>query len=834
MKTALVLLLVVLTFEASGQALDPLPTNCHLLSRKASAFGAKSAPPPNYEAMRVIQKSDVACFGDTVVIDSPIYSNGGDVLIWADQLIVNESIDTRVHFEHSNFNASAPRKSTDGNQTISHDGAFDFLQQNNPAAGTVYRNSFSEYYTACVDCRRKGLMPQLPSGLIPTYTRTGNPTNDQQDGLPPPDGAIDFVATRSGNITIIAKRIIVRKDLDGTNLADPLACPTPQLLQRFAFNVSGLRGGRGGAGTRSSCLSGALPATPNLGRCAPGDDSGHIGPGGRGGDAGSVKFLLIGGASSDDRVALSKATSARGGAPGISTKFRTPTSGGALAATGNYCDFFRMSDGDWPKAQAGADGVLVFGKLNSNEALAEVASNLRNRGARGDYDYAELVARSKTDPRIVTATFEEFFVRSLAVTLGSAQAKAANALEQLLAQSTEPTDPLLPTYLQDLSTQELEQTPLSKLQLVYLRELNAFSIPHATISGGGFGTVSNGSGAIIVGEAAIKLSPIASYFMQSGGLLNIASRDSYSRFVAESTRLDIVSQREQLERLSEQLRDIARTVAEIDIRQDIFTKKTELDALQRQIERVEQIIQQKSGLPWIGRVLDGTKELGAAAAALYAAYNEGQVLGVLESSSKLLSAYDRLDAVWKSEGGGSQELESLKLEMRRLTAAFSAYVNAAAARRSKYESAELYGLRAAFAVRAGYTQRLDTRYAQFHDLVRLAFLSYILDLSSDVRVLRNNLTGVRVFVEDFPLVEPYFRFASSSGACRTAQGTIATKGQGIQCLRVAPSRDRRVVLWRVKLSNSTTLVPLYVLSATDSDLVLPVYGLPFELIPYRN
>ena len=67
------------------------------------AFGkhtGENKPYRRYESQRFIQGKDIVIFGSEVTIETPLLSNGGDVIIFTDHLHLAAPIDTRVYFDH--------------------------------------------------------------------------------------------------------------------------------------------------------------------------------------------------------------------------------------------------------------------------------------------------------------------------------------------------------------------------------------------------------------------------------------------------------------------------------------------------------------------------------------------------------------------------------------------------------------------------------------------------------------------------------------------------------------------------------------------------------------
>lgn len=80
--------------EQVGRASYP-PSNCHALKRTSISKAENTPNPELYAAYKEAEKWDILCIGRTVVIDSALESNGGDIFIYADELTLKAPIDTR-------------------------------------------------------------------------------------------------------------------------------------------------------------------------------------------------------------------------------------------------------------------------------------------------------------------------------------------------------------------------------------------------------------------------------------------------------------------------------------------------------------------------------------------------------------------------------------------------------------------------------------------------------------------------------------------------------------------------------------------------------------------
>ncbi len=81
--------------------LNKLPSECFALNFRAAGILDKSRIDGflenNTSSYSTLQKFDVVCMGEHIVIDSPIFTNGGNAYFFADSIEFKEKLDTRVY-----------------------------------------------------------------------------------------------------------------------------------------------------------------------------------------------------------------------------------------------------------------------------------------------------------------------------------------------------------------------------------------------------------------------------------------------------------------------------------------------------------------------------------------------------------------------------------------------------------------------------------------------------------------------------------------------------------------------------------------------------------------
>jgi hypothetical protein len=76
------------------------PPNCHALGKEVNFFDRSKlhvVDSKKYDDLSVGLKQDIVCVGSHLIIDRPIFTNGGDIIILAENIDVRAKIDTRVY-----------------------------------------------------------------------------------------------------------------------------------------------------------------------------------------------------------------------------------------------------------------------------------------------------------------------------------------------------------------------------------------------------------------------------------------------------------------------------------------------------------------------------------------------------------------------------------------------------------------------------------------------------------------------------------------------------------------------------------------------------------------
>lgn len=442
--------------------------------------------------------------------------------------------------------------------------------------------------------------------------------------------------------------------------------------------------------------------------------------------------------------------------------------------------------------------------MGSSASLKFLGQLLQSKDARLDYDFAELAQRALTSPGLAQLSFDDYLNANLATYLAGAEISVIDSLRSLVVYNKVEKAPLLPAQLAGLNGGALEGASLSDRSRVFTRQIIEFSDTSADY-------------------------PLAGYLGKSGGLLDIFDDRPLDRFYSEAIRVDLSDQTEQLTAIQTQLNGIGATLAEIDIRQERQERLAEIQGLSLAIAAARAEAEKSSDLAWAGELVSRLGVAAEASAAMYEAYSTSNAAALLKTSGSFLSSLDNVRAMWANHAGDSGQLPELVQRMSQLQQEYAQFISRSATVRLHYQDERMKVLSKILKSRGSLASRLEVRHAQFHDLLRLTYVSYISDPAKNLSSFENNLDSLKVFLTVFPNAEPYFQFRTLDLKCVEHSSLFGGRKPDRRCMRVGPSIDSRVVVEAT--GDSAGAIPLYVIAPRSQLIDLPTLGLDARISP---
>ncbi|MBR0794000.1 hypothetical protein JQ615_01210 [Bradyrhizobium jicamae] len=743
-----------------------VPPNCHGLARHETLVASpKSIDDKKYERMSEGLKVDVICMGNDLVIDRPIYSNGGDVLIFAGRLSLTAKIDTRV-FRPFVLEDLFADKDSDCHAYGCYN-LLSILRQ----IHDQYEAAFLEYYR-CDDCRAKlngspaeKYVARMPDGLVATLP-LGDPPWDLPGKSPP---EVDKRAFKSGSIYIFAGEL------------DFAAAAKPSLI------ADGLPGGIGGLGEPSMCIGPAW-RSGNVG-CLNGNISGLNAPGGTGGDAGDVLVFFPLGAKPPDY--FSDAATAKGGPPGPKKKLKSPT----------LSDRTFQDLGVWDAARHGEQGTVSVAYEDNDRLFGDFFTMVEGKDAFSTFDLAEYANRAQNDKShfmslsaYVESSLADIYVKRMLHVVEQASnyllLTTAPAAQSKIAVFCGAKDfDSMPVGVRDT---------LARLKGTCESDGGASSfIDYLRWMGGAFNfqdrNVTNTLGTRDTGVFISENAEVWDRILIS--LKNIEKLQIDALVSLERTRIG---------------GEISRLQDKVSALTDQLNKASEQpDALGAIVGAATAVTGFGASLEQFSRALmgyDGT---------------DAGLKKIRDSGGPVPEAYGKMVAALAGKANSpadiKTQIEATQRQIEDLDRELREFLTRMTEERAQVVSSRAIELQNVMESRARYNSRVYARVANFDDLIRSALLTYLADPNRDARLLRANLQALATYIAKYPTEQPRLSLRPAVDNCLSA---------GRFCLEVPRRQQLAEAGTCVPTSaGSQAYVPLYEIAGGLGNVYLSTNGI---------
>jgi hypothetical protein len=699
---------------------------------------------------RSIVENDYFIFGDTATIDSPIITNGGNITIFVDKLIVNAPLDTRLRIGRS---GNYWTHNTSENEVYSNDSSLFDQLRNSPKAMLAFDSLYDWRDTYNAKIKKyiygqlapeavppaDGAASQLPSGRVPlaSHKEYGHSYDTVQpsDGEDAPDANVIWDHAKSGNIKIYANSVTLCDSCEATkpdglsgrpaflvqpkppdsDAFDPKITEFPDYIAKLGvfFQAAGAKGGRGGAGTVTPCPGHYDGGTG----CAKVTDrnGGLSGMPGRGGDAGNVEFHFVNSKpSSVDQLIY--ASSVTGGRPAQLFRKRTP-SWAALNAQSNRDVFTDETPIQNIDSRFGKDGTIKSDFIDSNQALSEITRILIEAHLGRNYSISRILQLARADDNPSLDPMDS--LRSFLISeLRSLQKQLLSDIHLKLNSQT----------IQSVKYDDL-------LSTLNCKKLGFVSLPSL---------LSNVMNSVCQFQKIDDLDSVESYFTVTGGIFRTSLNDIRSLEYFNSMSKDLVD-----------IKGLMSNLIDESIKNNIFVFTTVREEQKRKLlEKISELQQKLDSLNTAGPTVSKTtdtliengknigKDMGKATAAIVA---EDWVTTAIS----LGDAFRNLEPFLTNDIGivypDTAEIELKITELRQSLAALIFEIDSTRSQMLSLQNANL----AKFVNLQNDYARIDvSELKTFDSAVSLAMQAYVADpgqrisvLSSELQVIGSALDG---------------------------------------------------------------------------------------------
>jgi hypothetical protein len=715
-----------------------------------------------------------------ITVNEPLLSYGGDIILFAETININAPIDSRVYIEHDVDNFSPTRPIRFGSALKTSEAAFKIRPD--------YEKAFNDYFNSCIGCGSVNTRrTEMPSGLA-APTAFG-PLAPSIDGSAPPDGLLIPASTTSGNIYLFAEHINIAKSLSDPISPDPRAdCNnSPDAFVTFAINASGLRGGKGGPGSTSTCIA----------RSANGIDcadvvyrslGGKSAPGGVGGDAGDVHLFFVASAKGRnlDNSAYEHVTNVSGGLPGDNNIYATPAAEGLPIV--NRCSFVLQSKA--PPLPEGKAGHFFATEVDSFTALKVLSSIISEHDLRMDTDYFSLMTVALVDPSISSLKPSASLTDFLTSALISSELTYVNDVDSMVDGLPIGKHSYVSSMLSGLVSQDqLRQLFLADQQPSIAREIIRFS---------------NSKG-------------VSGYLHNTGGLFNVRAKAQVEeRMRSGQLRVDVSVGNTTLASLDVHLIDIDHQLFDAVSSQKTAEMRSQIDALLIKIQQAEAEAAKQREATAKGPfdIFIALKELAETLVAWAESLYSGNYAAAAEATPKLAKELQALSA--SLPYFNNAKVATLRQQLEILTLEFSHLAQFVSESKEFFLSQRFSAEASLLKARASLQSKLVSDSFLLSDLVKVSLISYLEDPSKDKSILRNNLSGVRTYLVSFPQQEPFINLGQIEWNCPADPAS---------CLTVEASEHWRESKSQVDIGKERQSVSIYVIAPTPRRLLLPLFTL---------
>jgi hypothetical protein len=583
-----------------------------------------------------IRKTDVVWFASKIEITKPLLTNGGNVILVADEVYLEAPIDTRIYVDHS---ADAIEQTEGGTEYPlqyylgASSNAYKSYQLFYHVSNDVWDAKTHQYVVAEADA-----YPELPHGLTPriaqhfpiardgenehNFTRTGSYYY-----------SLDKQFLKSGNISIFANKISFCAEC-GPNRADwhgekPLRPECEKgaspLEDRTLINASGIDGSRGwiGAWGCKTGVSGTAecplfdPKLNQLFSPSPG------------GEAGSIDVNIVNASDFDSQMnrVLERARASPGN-DRTGLEMTAPWFKKADPAVASRCVFQSLSAAGGQHLSAGI-GDITVNDIDSDKMVVGIANRLTLLEAANNLSYRNLIAAAANEPLLrdmAPSDQLEAFLLNVAL---SATHTFTQAIRDTRPQ--QPQDLGIPKVLQTLTADPYPYTGVSPSALTLVRFIHRL-------------------------PTSADQEPLRGFFSRTKGLFAVSGADP-----VHNTQWEIVTG---------ELRDIQSGIESlksevIDLNYNVFTGmsqqegkdlRADIATLQQALEKAKQDLEDsKNPFHKIQDVLQKVGDAVKAGTAAYEAWGTGSYDQVFKSLGSVSGDIGDIVSILKKQSNANPD-----------------------------------------------------------------------------------------------------------------------------------------------------------------------------------
>jgi hypothetical protein len=777
-----------------------------------------------------LQRKDLYITGDIVNIDSPLKSNGGDIVIICNKLNISAPIDSRPYFkrigpfwyiiERSDPNARS------GGPTFSYENTLHDIMGGAPKSFNSFKSVYQwveffndetktyqyrvenmpEVYSSVRDWRSWGLTaPQLPSAHVSAYY-----VADFSIANAP---RINQSNSKSGNIYIYASEINLcdkcKVSLDPVKIinGDPF-----DYEEKVFFQASGVKGGRGGMGQPGMCFA---PEGQEE-KCQASYERGELsGLPSKAGDAGDIRIYLYGqDLSKQSFDYLIKVSKAKGGVPPQTHRIRT----GNRIELRNTSD--RVPPAFIPEAAIlnineffGNNGTVTVEKITGAELLSKTSALLSSLELSRKYDLANLLS----DPKLEAATWNLSPRTILHIFLMKELVLLQN---KLLDQSV--------LLLKAKTSYDSDQNNNS-----FLKSLDC-TVWHPGLNDIEFQDIRR-----ICSFKHWKHDQLRSFLFRTGGILK-QYRTSYEEELKHEEILrELITANESLHKAIIELKNINQEIYAAKVETQRKEMQANIDSLQASLNLIKESLEKQNDPLKIVEPIIAIGQVGSALGLIKAAYNVylQSPDNDLEAPKKLLESFDKGYGSWQkleeaisglSKKYSVNDFYQINQKLSEARYDLLLFNREVSQTLDKMGAAKSLSLENALQAKYRYTRRVDKIRFLFEEMINSVIINFILNPNPNDGSLETDVFSLKSIINNFPDNFVSLRSFQLKNPCTTTEKPIdwdSYKGSKELhppvCLLITSNKDNDTL---IELSNQKiTSLPIYKIEALSGSYSIPIF-----------
>lgn len=302
------------------------------------------------------------------------------------------------------------------------------------------------------------------------------------------------------------------------------------------------------------------------------------------------------------------------------------------------------------------------------------------------------------------------------------------------------------------------------------------------------------------------------YMIHIGGIFNTDTNQQFGRLIQKLSYDEIATSNTILAEIKADLTQLNQQMFEQVAKADTREFITRITQLKNAIDEAQRKAAASHSPTLLGEV-PLLKDLGDGIVKMVADIYGDNYVAAAEEVGRIGKAYDALNA-YNNQPDFLKDLPELQKELAQIQIEYQAFSEYISVARSAFISRQAKDLGRVLDARLNVRRAQIANSLYVHDLVRAAFLSYLVDPSRNVATLSDNFRALKTYVQRSPREYPLLTLKDLSDWSCAQKPT--------DCFTVAPNTRTTVLLGPLV----GKMWPLYVFAPSDTSTTKQLFGIP--------